>query len=114
MAVHHKDKSRSGSGRYRLLGVNHENRPYFFWSDEPAKYAAYIGPSAPFGVWGTLNCGNGKRMKPENRVFIADYETARRLEILGVVGPCGQCNREEYARYKADGTLTVDRHVAIE
>lgn len=114
MAIHHKDKKRQTNKPYRLLGVNLEGRPYFYWSDEPAKFAAYVGPSSPYGVWGTLTCGSGKRMKPENRVFISDYETARKLEVLGVVGPCGHCNKAEYARYKADGNLTVDRNIVIE
>ena len=114
MATHHKDKNHKRDKPYRLLGVNSEGRPYFYSSDEPGLFAAYIGPSSPYGVWGTLSCGNGKRMRPENRVFIADYETARKLEVIGLVGPCGQCNRAKYAWYKADGSLAVDRHILIE
>jgi hypothetical protein len=114
MAIHHKDKKRKSNKPYRLLGVNLLGRPYFFWSDEPGQFAAYIGKSSPYGVWGTLDCTSGKRMHPENRVFIANHETARQLEEIGVVQPCGRCNRVEYKRYKSEGRLSVNRHIEID
>jgi hypothetical protein len=118
MAIHYKDKKRAADpakpyeNAFRLLGVNEAGKPYFFWSETPGDFAAYLGPSDPFGVWGTLNCKNN--MKDHHKAFIADRETAHKLETLGVVKPCGNCNRDERKRYDADKNLQVDRKVEIE
>ena len=117
MAVHHKDKKRvTGNKAYRLLGVNAEGKPYFYWSDTKGEYAAYLGPHPPYGTWGSLECKSGeKNIKyPERRTFIADYETARRLEELNVVAPCGNCNKTEYERYQAEGRYSVNPDIEIE
>jgi hypothetical protein len=121
MAIHYKDKKRATNpvkpfeNAYRVLGINQQGKPCFFWSEKPAKYAAYLGPSDPYGVWGTISpdeCRNN--MKEHHKAFIADYETALKLEKLGVVKPCGKCNRQEKKRYDADPDLQVDRKVEIE
>lgn len=121
MAIHYKDKQRTAvtvkpfENAYRLLGVNSEGKPYFYWSQKPAQYAAYLGPNEPYGVWGSIRqevCKNN--MKTHHKAFIADYETALELEKLGVVKPCGKCNRLERKRYDAKTGLRVNRKVEIE
>ena len=118
MAIHYKDRQRAMNpakphqNSYRLLGVNGDGKPYFYWSDTPAQYSAYLGPSDPFGVWGTLTCKN--QMKEYYKVFIHDDETALKLETLGVVKPCGKCNRQERKRYDSDASLQVNRKIEIE
>lgn len=121
MAIHYKDQKRADApakpfaNAYRLLGVNKANQPYFFWSEAPAEYAAYLGPGAPFGVWGALSkdeCKNN--MKDHHKTFIADYETALKLEALGVVRPCGKCNRFEKNRYDSNNGLQVNPKIEIE
>lgn len=121
MAIHYKDRKRAAdpnkpfAGAYRLLGVNEANQPYFFWSETPAEYAAYLGPSAPFGVWGAINKDDCKNnMQNHHKAFIADYETALKLEALGVVRPCGKCNRLEKKRYDLAGNLRVNPKIEIE
>lgn len=120
MAIHYKEKKRASNSAkpfenaYRLLGVNDQGKPYFYWSETPALHAAYLGPSDPFGVWGAISkekCKNN--MKDHHMAFIADRETALKLERLGVVKPCGKCNRDERKRYDADNNLQVDRKVEI-
>jgi hypothetical protein len=91
--------------------VNHENNPFFFWSEAPGEFAAYLGPSDSNGSWGSLGCSDGKRMKPSNRVFIKDYATARRLEDLRVLKPCGNCNKVEFERYVNNGSPPVYRTI---
>lgn len=121
MAIHYKDKKRAENPAkpfekaFRLLGVNNAGKPYFYWSEAPAQYAAYLGPNDPFGVWGSISrdeCKNN--MKEHHKAFIADYETALELEKLGVVKPCGKCNRQEKKRYDANPDLQVNRKVEIE
>ncbi|MGI8495106.1 MAG: hypothetical protein ACR2L1_07315 [Pyrinomonadaceae bacterium] len=121
MTTHYKDKKRQSDpakplkNSYRLLGINNAGKPYFFWSEKPAQYAAYLGPSEPFGVWGSISkeiCKNN--MKDYHNTFIADYETALELEKLGAVKPCGKCNRQEKNRCDANLNLQVNRKVEIE
>ncbi|KYG83545.1 Ada metal-binding domain-containing protein [Roseivirga echinicomitans] len=40
-------------------------------------------------IYGTLNCGSGKRMKKENRVFFYSLDEAK----LYGFRPCGHCMR---------------------
>jgi hypothetical protein len=118
MAIHAKDKSRLANptkpnGKsYRLLGLNESGNPYFYWSETPGEYAGYLGPRDPFGLWGFLTHKN--TMLDKHKIFIADYETALKLEKLGVVRPCGNCNRDERKRYDADGTMQVNPSAKIE
>ena len=121
MAIHYKDKKRADDpakpfeNAYRLLGVNEEGRPYFYWSEIPAQYAAYLGPNHPFGSWGKLSKDDCKNnMKDHHKAFIADYETALKLEKLGVVKPCGKCNKQERKRYDNSLNFEVNRKVVIE
>lgn len=46
------------------------------------------------GIYGTLRCHSGKRMKPKNRVFFATEAEA----LAAGYRPCGHCLR---AKYKA-------------
>jgi len=48
-------------------------------------------------IYGKLNCGSGKRMKPENRIF---FESDQEAISLGF-RPCGHCMRTPYREWKA-------------
>lgn len=48
------------------------------------------------GIYGTLECGGGKRMKRENRVFFATEDEAVRAGFR----PCGNCMRKAYRKWK--------------
>ncbi|MGN8070759.1 Ada metal-binding domain-containing protein [Mucilaginibacter sp. SG564] len=56
----------------------------------------WFGGNARLKIYGTMNCGSGKRMKPENRVFFTSEAEARSLGYR----PCGHCMRAEYQRWK--------------
>ncbi|SHG73115.1 Ada metal-binding domain-containing protein [Flagellimonas flava] len=47
-------------------------------------------------IYGTLQCGSGKRMKMENRVFFTSEEEA----IHNGYRPCGHCMRKAYLSWK--------------
>jgi methylphosphotriester-DNA--protein-cysteine methyltransferase len=47
-------------------------------------------------VYGKLNCGSGKRMKKENRVFFKNETEA----LDSGFRPCGHCMRDRYAIWK--------------
>jgi methylphosphotriester-DNA--protein-cysteine methyltransferase len=47
-------------------------------------------------VYGKLNCGSGKRMKKENRVFFKNETEA----LDSGFRPCGHCMRDRYAAWK--------------
>jgi len=49
------------------------------------------------GIYGTLNCSSGKRMKTENRVFFASAMEAIELGYR----PCGHCMRDDYRQWKS-------------
>jgi hypothetical protein len=109
MAVHRKDTERQhnptqpGGKPFRLFGLGSDGTPYFYWSATQGEYAAYYGENNPTKwVWGTLCCGTGKNMKPENRVFIADLTMVKALEQAGIFRPCGNCNKEEYRRWQQE------------
>ena len=55
-----------------------------------------LGGNARLKIYGTMNCGSGKRMKPENRTFFASEAEAVNLGYR----PCGHCMRAEYQRWK--------------
>ncbi len=98
-----------------MLGVNDEGKPYFYWSETPAEFAAYFGKNKTYWVWGQLEYGkHGKTMTPDSRVFIADRETALKLEKLGVVRPCKICDKSELARYEADQSLQLNPQIEID
>jgi hypothetical protein len=114
MAVHWKDAERQKNptrpeGKpYRLFGLGNDGKPYFYWSQTKGQYAAYYGRNKPDRwVWGTLSCGSGKSMKPENRVFIADLAMAKALEKAGIFRPCGNCNKVEYRRWQQEEQSNV-------
>ncbi|MBS1794110.1 MAG: hypothetical protein JSS81_09665 [Acidobacteria bacterium] len=127
MAIHHKDKKRAANpvkpnGKpYRLIGVNEDGKPYFYWSDQPALFAACFSKNKRDWVWGWVkeprkngNGFHGDNIKPENRIFIADKETARKLEKAGITRPCQTCNDDEWNRYDADDSLQLKSGVEIE
>src|SRR5687767_12607653 len=47
-------------------------------------------------IYGTLQCKSGKRMKIENRVFIASEKEAINLGYR----PCGHCLKRKYQKWK--------------
>jgi methylphosphotriester-DNA--protein-cysteine methyltransferase len=47
-------------------------------------------------IYGTLSCGSGKRMKPENRVFFTNEQEA----VDAGYRPCGNCMPEAYKLWK--------------
>lgn len=108
MAVHWNDTERQKNptrpaGHVRLFGINSEGKPCFYWSEKKGEYAAYYGGNDPRKwVWGTLGCGSGKKMKSENRVFIADLKMVNALEQAGIFRPCGNCNKQEYQRWQKE------------
>lgn len=59
---------------------------------------AQFGGNVKLKIYGTLTCGSGKRMKPENRVFFTSETEAKGLGYR----PCGHCMREAYIKWKKD------------
>ncbi len=55
------------------------------------------GGNKTLGIYGTLNCASGKRMKRENRVFFASEQEALDANYR----PCGHCMRDEYKKWKS-------------
>lgn len=47
-------------------------------------------------IYGKLNCGSGKRLKVENRVFFKNEEDA----MASGYRPCGNCLACDYKRWK--------------
>lgn len=90
--------------KHRLFSVNEEGSPYFYWSEMPGKYAACYGKDKKWWVWGKLTCGTGKtNILPKNRVFIADRETALKIESTLGFRPCKNCNEtEEFDRWSQE------------
>ena len=56
-----------------------------------------FGGNKKLGIYGTLYCSLGKRMKVANRVFFRSENEAVSLGYR----PCGHCMRKEYLRWKA-------------
>jgi methylphosphotriester-DNA--protein-cysteine methyltransferase len=48
-------------------------------------------------IYGTLNCGSGKRMKKENRVFFKDAAEAEHYGFR----PCGHCMKNEFRKWRS-------------
>ena len=61
--------------------------------------AVTLGGYKKAGIYGTLNCRSGKRMKIENRVFFRDEAQA----ILEGYRPCAHCMPEKYKLWKLAG-----------
>lgn len=55
-----------------------------------------LGGNFRLKIYGTLNCGSGKRMKAENRVFFSSEEEA----IANAFRPCGNCMKNAYKKWK--------------
>ena len=107
MAIHFRDKERLANPErpqntpFRLFGFDDDDKPYFYWSDVPAKYGACYGKNKKWFVWGTLECRSGiANIKDENRIFVAEYETLLLLEANLGFRPCRRCNENnEYQRW---------------
>lgn len=59
------------------------------------KEIVYAG-NCNLGIYGTLHCKSGKRMKKENRVF---FKTVAQAKARGY-RPCGHCLRADYKIWK--------------
>ena len=62
--------------------------------------AIRLGGNRRLGIYGTLGCPSGKRMKRENRVFFCSEREA----ILSGYRPCARCMKRKYQKWK-DETL---------
>jgi len=51
-----------------------------------------MGGNSRLKIYGALDCGSGKRMTRENRVFFEDENEARDAGYR----PCGNCMKEAY------------------
>jgi methylphosphotriester-DNA--protein-cysteine methyltransferase len=56
-----------------------------------------FGGNIKLKIYGLMTCGQGKRLKIENRVFFANRDEA---EASGF-RPCGSCMRREYLAWKS-------------
>lgn len=56
-----------------------------------------FGGNANLKIYGKLNCGSGKGMKKQNRVFFASEIEARQLGFR----PCGHCLKKQYYEWKS-------------
>jgi methylphosphotriester-DNA--protein-cysteine methyltransferase len=54
------------------------------------------GGNKKLKIYGTLQCGSGKRMKKVNRVFFISEREA----IKNGYRPCGHCMKSEYKKWK--------------
>ena len=55
-----------------------------------------FGGNKKLRIYGLLDCGSGKRMKRENRIFFKDEKEA----LQNNYRPCGHCMREAYKLWK--------------
>ena len=55
-----------------------------------------LGGNGKLGIYGTLHCRSGKRMKKSNRVFFMSQEEAAAMGYR----PCGHCLKQEYLKWK--------------
>lgn len=55
-----------------------------------------FGGNRKLKIYGSLDCGSGKRMKRENRVFFSTDEEA----IKKGYHPCGNCMHDKYKKWK--------------
>ena len=94
--------AREEKAPYKLLlspgayGKNHIDKPdgEIVRSEIAGILAGYDGPDYDH-VYGSLDCGSGKRMRPENRVFFRSQDDAI---ILGY-RPCLNCSRTRVPEY---------------
>jgi methylphosphotriester-DNA--protein-cysteine methyltransferase len=77
-------KAFNGFGGRRLLYDSIANGSILFAGNSALK------------IYGTLNCGSGKRMKPVNRVFFSSEAEA----ISAGYRPCGSCLKKQYTAWK--------------
>lgn len=52
--------------------------------------------NAKLKIYGSLQCGSGKRMRKGNRLFFESEENA----IQNFYRPCGHCMKKEYKQWK--------------
>jgi methylphosphotriester-DNA--protein-cysteine methyltransferase len=55
-----------------------------------------FGGNKRLKIYGKLNCGQGKRMKKQNRVFFKNETEARSNGFR----PCGHCMKNAYIKWK--------------
>lgn len=60
-----------------------------------------LGGYKKTGIYGTLHCRSGKKMKMENRVFFKDEKQA----LSEGYRPCAHCLPEKYKSWKLGGQL---------
>jgi methylphosphotriester-DNA--protein-cysteine methyltransferase len=60
-----------------------------------------FGGNMRLKIYGTLQCGSGKRIKKENRAFFASETEAIRKGYR----PCGHCMKKEYKIWKNEPVL---------
>lgn len=53
------------------------------------------GGNLKLKIYGNLNCGSGKRLKRENRVFFESPDEA----VAEGYRPCGHCMKSEYKKW---------------
>ncbi|MEQ9425379.1 MAG: Ada metal-binding domain-containing protein [Cyclobacteriaceae bacterium] len=58
--------------------------------------ALTVGGNSTLKIYGRLNCGSGKRMSKENRVFFNSSDEAQRKGYR----PCGNCMKSAYLLWK--------------
>lgn len=54
-------------------------------------------------IYGTLDCGSGKRLKLENRIF---FKTEADAISLGY-RPCGHCMKAAYKSWRSQNTGSI-------
>lgn len=57
-----------------------------------------LGGNLKLNIYGKLDCGSGKRMKKENRIFFCSENEA----IQSGFRPCGHCMKKDYKNWKMD------------
>ncbi len=55
-----------------------------------------FGGNTKFKIYGKMNCGSGKRMRKEHRVFFASPIEATEQGFR----PCGHCMKYEHKKWK--------------
>jgi methylphosphotriester-DNA--protein-cysteine methyltransferase len=83
--IHHPDLGNIAFTRSRKLKLLIDQKQVQF------------GGNVKLKIYGTLSCGSGKRMKPQNRVFFASADEAVSMGYR----PCGHCMKKAYKKWKA-------------
>jgi len=55
-----------------------------------------LGGNRKLKIYGTLQCGSGKKMKRDNRIFFSTESNA----IQNGFRPCGHCMKQQYQTWK--------------